>query len=185
MRWVLFLIICYVTLLVQTTLASVISFKAGALGPISPDLAACVAVFLAIRLRNLTDVLLAAWVLGIGVDLTCGEVGAGALGPMALSYVLGAWVMFRIAEALYRERPATGALLGGLFCLIAHTLWVTLQSILPGGQVSWGQWLGLIAQASLVAVYTAGAAPLVHFVLRRCDRWLVPSMPSRRGGSAR
>ena len=181
MRWALFIILVYAAMLVQTTIGGILAINVG-IGPVCPDLLAVLAVFFALRLRTMLDALLAAWLLGMGIDMTLGGVGAGAAGPMALAYVAGAAAAFSMREALFRERPLAQAVLTFLFCLMSHGLWVTLQSLLSWGRVGWGEYGGLAATAALVAVYTALVAPLVHFVLIKCDRWFVPAPSSRRGG---
>jgi hypothetical protein len=183
MRWVMLLILAYITLLAQTTFGHVLAVNLPAVGPVAPDLSAAAAVFFALRLRNLMDALIAAAVLGLGVDLVAG-VASAAVGPMPMAYALGAWAVFAMADVTFRDRPLTQALLAVMFCLMAHIFWVTAQSLL-GLWAGWGEYARMLAQAGGLAVYTAALAPLVCFVLRKADRLLIVASAARGGREGR
>lgn len=174
MRWILLLILAYLLVLVQTTAGKVLVAHTQALGAIGPDLLAIAAVFLAFRAREALDVMLAGWVLGFALDLTSGGgPGAGTVvGPMAISYTVSCWAVYRIREALFRERALTQALVTLIFVVSAHGLWITLQSLLAGG-TSWQAFFRTLLQAVGVAVYTAALAPLGFFVLSKVERWFI------------
>jgi rod shape-determining protein MreD len=183
MRWVFFLILTYVVLLVQTSLIQWISFRAGAAGSVQPDLLALVAVFVAIVARSGLDAMLAAWALGLAVDLTVGGGGtrSSALGVMPVAYALAAWAVYRLREVFFRERASTRILLTLLFCLLAHGLFVTLHTLLSWGQTTWGAYGRVLVQAIFISLYTAALAPLAHWLLDRVEPWLLVSG----GGRAR
>jgi len=185
MRWVLFFILAYLVVLFQTTAGRLLMVRTSSLGTIGPDVTALVAVFVAFHAYHWADVMLAAWSLGLVVDLTtaAGPGGPTVVGPMAVAYALTAGLLFHVREAFFRERVLTQALLAWAFCLLAHGMWVTAQSLLAHGRMTWsayGRWLG---QAAALAFYTAALMPLAHFCLRRCRRWLLtaPLGPGRRG----
>ncbi|MFA6133105.1 MAG: hypothetical protein WC869_03695 [Phycisphaerae bacterium] len=182
MRWIPFVILVYLVILIQTTLGRVLTFSGGGLGMIGPDLAAIVAVFIALRLRDGTEVAIAAWTLGLAVDLTTpGGVGlVTAVGPMSLGYCLAVSAVYRTRDAFFRERPASQAMLTLMFCLIAHALWVSLQTVFAQGVTrSWGNYGEALVQAMLLSAYTAVLAPLGCWVLTRCERILIPVQAGR------
>ena len=172
MRWILFVIMVYLVIQVQTTVGKVLTVPSTGLGPIGPDLAAIVAVFLALRVRTVVEVALASWALGLAVDLsTAAAVGAGTkVGPMALTYVLAGVAVFRMRDALFGERVISQVLLGLVFAAVAHLLWVLLQSLLTGG---WEYWWSATCQAMALSLYTAILAPVGCRMLDRVGRWLV------------
>jgi rod shape-determining protein MreD len=180
MRWVPFLILVYLVLLVQTTVGKVLTFQETALGTIGPDLAAIVAVFLALRLREGVELALASWVLGLAVDLTtAGQV----VGPMPLAYVAASMAVLKMREAFFRERIATRMLLALVFCVLAHGIWVTVETILaPAGARSWGFYWQMLKQALALAIYTAALMPLGHWVLGKLDRFVFVSPQKRPRG---
>ena len=91
MRWVQFVILAYLVLVVQSTLCGMIAFDVGAVGRVMPDMMAATAVFVALRGPNLRAVMIAAWVLGFAVDLTAidGVGSATAMGATAPEQGLG------------------------------------------------------------------------------------------------
>jgi len=178
MRWVGFGFLLYATLLVQTTVAAVV-FRLELLGPIAPDLAAIVAVFIALSAKRGTDAMIAAWFLGLGMDLMiCGGGGAQtAVGPMAITYALSAALVYRVREAFFYDRPLTQVLLAGLFCLAAQVGWVTLQTLLGFTWSGYGSWL---LKAVGISLYTAVLAPFVCPGLKRCQRLFLVAPVGRR-----
>jgi len=184
MRWVPFLILAWLVVLVQTTFGHALTVRTSALGSIGPDLAALLAVFVAFYVRTWPEAMLAAWALGLGVDLTtAGGVGATtAVGPMALAYALTAGLLFRVREAFFRERALTQAVLSWAFCLLAHGAWVTAQSLLAPGDTNWAAYGRTLLQALAVACYTAALMPLAHLGLSKCQRLFLatPVGPGRR-----
>jgi rod shape-determining protein MreD len=190
MRWVPFAILAYVVILLQASLAQLLTFELAWAGRVGPDLVATIAVFAALHARNWTDVMLMAWILGLGMDLTSagGPWGVPVVGPMAVAYALSALLVFRVREAFFRDRLLTAAVFGLLFCLPAHGVWVTWQSLLGAAEMTWGGYARALVQAALLALYTAALTPLVQLALRRCRRWFLPALAgrtTRTGGSAR
>ena len=181
MRWVPFLILVYAVLLVQTTLGKLMTFQRTAWGTVGPDLAAIVAVFLALRLREGVDLALATWTLGLAVDLT--TVGP-AVGPMALAYVAAGAAIWKLREAVFRERPGAQMILALVFCVLAHGLWVTIESImLPASERSWAHYGRLLKQAFALGLYTAALMPLGHWALRKVERFLIAPLSGRSRGA--
>ena len=185
MRWIPFVILAYLVVLMQTTLGRFLTFTTAGIGSIGPDLIAMVAVFVAFYVRNWVDGMLAAWVLGLVVDLTTGGAAAAGtvIGPMPIAYALAAGLLFRVREALFRERALTQALLAGGFCLLTHGLWVTVQSLLAYDAMTWSAYGKTLLQAAALAAYTAALMPLAHFALGKVQRWfLVAPVAAVRAG---
>jgi rod shape-determining protein MreD len=184
MRWIPFLILAYLVVLLQTTAGQFLTIKTAGIGSIGPDLTALVAVFVAFYARNWVDAVLAAWALGLAIDLTAAG-GPGAVtvvGPMSIAYCVATGLLFRVREAFFRERALTQALLAWAFCLLAHGLWVTAQSLLAAGEMTWRGYGQTLLQAAALACYTAVLMPMVHFALSKCQRWFLPAPvgPGRR-----
>jgi rod shape-determining protein MreD len=187
MRWIPFLILAYLVVLLQTTLGRLLTFTASGMGSIGPDLTALVAVFVALHARSWPDAMMAAWTLGLAVDLTAaGGVGASTVvGPMSLAYALTAGLLFRVREAFFRERAMTQALLALAFCLVAHFVWVSMQSLLAPGGVTASAFGHALLQVLALACYSALLTPLVHFLLGKCGRWFLVSPVGIGGGRRR
>lgn len=181
MRWIAFVILTFVVLLVQTSLLRLMKVPLS-WGAVWPDLAAIVAVFFALRTRTALDAMLACCILGLGVDLTTGTGGGvGAptvVGPMAIAYTFTAWALFRARDAFFRDRALTQALLTMSFCLIVYFLWSTMQAIRSPEPV-WGTYWLVLRQALVLALYTAVLAPLVHVALSKMERWFLPASSGR------
>ncbi len=175
MRWVYFILLTLFVIVVQTTVGQVLWVRTpvGLVGPVFP---AMVAVFLALLVRNGTDAALAAWVLGLAVDLTLSGRG---MGLTALLYAAGAAGIFRVREAFFRDRVFTQVVLGFAFCLFVHGLWAAWAAAWAAGTVGFGR---LFVQALGVSAYTAALTPLACRALRRIQRLLavVPSRAERR-----
>ncbi len=185
MRWAQFVILVFLLVVLQTTLCSVVQFKTGSTGSIRPDLLAMAAVFVALAAPNVASVMMAAWVLGFAVDLTAATSGGApaAVGPMALAYALGGWMIFKMREAVFSQHIITQAMLALVFCLLAHLTWVTVQAALGG---AWGSYSQLARQAIGVSLYTAVLMPVGYRLLSAVQGVFidVPVRRTRRSRSA-
>jgi len=176
MRWIPFIILVYVTLVLQSWLGLTIGF-----GGISPDLLAVVAVAVALWAPSGTVAMLAGWTLGFALDLTV--TGATQtitfVGPMSLAYMLGARLIFNMREVVFNERVIVRALLTGAFCLVTHFIWIFAQCLMT---VSWSDFPRLLGQVVGVAIYTAIIAPIGCWMLWPTRGFLfeVPVQSSRR-----
>ncbi len=186
MKWVPFIILTYLVMLAQCTLGELLTFSVKAIGMVGPDLAAIVAVFMALHVRSGFHAALAGWVLGLAVDLTAISAPSGvtAVGPMPIAFAVAAALIFQIREAFFYERPAPQVFLALIFCLVAHGIWVTVQAgltLIPWatGEVSWEGYGRMLLQAVALAIYTAVLMPLGHPGLRWLRKWLI-SMPTGR-----
>ena len=167
MRWIYFLLVVLIAVLVQTTVGQVLWFRSS-LGWVGPVFPAAVAVFVGLHAHSALDAALAGWALGFALDLT---LSGGGMGLLALLYAAAAAGVFRIREAFFRERVVTQVLLGFFFCVFAHELWLLCQALLPGGAHGLSGRLAL--QALGLSAYTAVLTPLVCAALRRMERLIV------------
>jgi rod shape-determining protein MreD len=175
MRWIPFLALSYVALVLQTSLVHAVTFSSGAVGDVYPDLLALTAVFVALFAREGLDAMLAAWVLGLAADLTT----LAAIGVMPITYALAAGLVFRMREAFFREGLFARASLTLVFCLVAHPLWITAQAALAW---RWGGYGWALVEAILVSMYTAAVAPPIFWFLGKAEPLLFgpPAGRSRR-----
>ncbi len=183
MRWIPFLILAWVVVMIQTSLGTILTLRALAVGPVGPDLLVLLAVFVALNAPTAVDAMLAGWVLGLLVDLTTagGLTDPVRIGPMALLYVLCVRLVFAMREAFFRERALPQVVLAAFFCFLAHGLWVTLQALLAEGTLGWAGYGQLLLQVVLSSLYTALLMPLAYVLLRGIRGTLLATPPSRRG----
>lgn len=183
MRWIPFLILAWLVVMAQTSLGKILTLYALPTGPVGPDLLVLLAVFVALQAPSAVDTMLAGWVLGMLVDLTTagGLTDPTRIGPMALLFALAVRLVFALREAFFRERALPQMVLAGLFCLLAHGLWITVQVLLAGGEIGWGGYGRLLLQVLLSSVYTALLMPLAYVLLRGIRGMILSTPPSRRG----
>ena len=181
MRWVPFAILTCLLIVVQTTVGRILTFNSSAIGTIGPDLLAIAAVFVALHVRAELDAVIAAWMLGLMLDLAAagGTGSTTVVGPMPIAYALAAWTIFRIREAFFRERMSSRAFLSLLFCALSHGVWVTVQSLFAGGTATWAGYGSLLLQAAGLALYTAVLTPLGFWGLLRIRKWIFFASPGR------
>jgi len=167
MRWIYFLILVLVAVVLQTTVAPALWFRAWG-GYVGPELLAAVSVFVALHTRSAADAALAGWALGFALDLT---LSGGGMGLLSLLYAAGAAGVFHVRDAFFAGRPMTQAILGLLFCLFVYELWTAYDvlTVPDRGQGWWPQ----AARAGGLAVYTAAVTPLVCAALKRVRRLLI------------
>lgn len=179
MRWPFFLILTYVIIVIQCSLGRMLALPLS-IGPVGPDLAAIAAVFVALYARTSMEAMLGAWTLGMALDLTTASVmgQTSVVGPMAIAFALSAGLVFRLRDAVFRERAVTQVMLTLGLCLVSHVLWLTLQALRASGEGSLGFGRELL-RAVGIAVYSSALAPLVHAILWRFRRWLIPPAASR------
>lgn len=183
MRWIPFVILVYVLIVLQTTMGSALTFVWQGVGRIGPDLLAIMAVFVALRALTLLDAMIAGWTLGLALGLTAvgGPGTAASLGPMSLTYAMAAGLIFKLREVVFIDRFLTQAALAFVFCLFAHVSWLLIQAALARAWDGVGR---MLIQAMGLAVYT-GLLMMVGFrLLRRIEGWFI-SAPMRRGRGAR
>lgn len=178
MRWVLFLIIVFLMLVIQSTVGRMVAFDVGVVGRVAPDLMAITAVFVALRGPSLLAAMTAAWALGFAVDLVAvgGVDSPTVLGPMSFAYAVAAGLVFKMREAVFSEHAVMQGMLALLFCGVSHLIWVTAQTLLSG---AWAYYRSLVVQALVVSVYTALLMPVGYWLLSMVQRLFI-EVPVRR-----
>jgi cell shape-determining protein MreD len=176
MRWILWIIVAYLALTVQNVLGVLICFHTSWLGDIRPDILAAAAVFVVLTTRNVQDVVIACWLLGLGLDLTSGQ---GVVGPMPLAYSAAAFLVFKVRDAFFRDRLSSQIILTAVFALVAHFAWITLQLVVAMRSARWDLYGHQLLQACLLAAYSGLLAPVIFAILSRCARWLITPAGSR------
>jgi hypothetical protein len=163
MRWLPFVILAVLALVLQTT---VVQWMAIFGKSIWPNCMFILAVHYALW-GTWPDAAIAAWILGFAVDLQTLSSGGG-VGLYAFSFGGSAWIIMRIRHAFVRDHALTQVLVTLTFALIMELLvggyrhrgaWSR-----DGGAVIWWPALGR-------AVYTAALAPYLHWPLVKLGRW--------------
>ena len=183
MRWIPFVIASFLLVVVQSTAGRAVSFTMGSARLVGPDLVAIFAVFIVLNARFGVDAMIAAWLAGLMVDLTTAAAAGSptAVGPMAIAYVAAAGVVFRVREAFFRDQLLPQVLLGLIFCLVAHGLWLTLQSARAW---SFERYAPSLVTAVYAAAYTGVLTPFVCYALNRVRSWFLTGQAARARRSA-
>ncbi|MBI1368913.1 MAG: hypothetical protein GC162_09705 [Planctomycetes bacterium] len=112
MRWWVFAIFAYLLLGIEVSVSDVLSIPTK-FGPVVPHFMLILAVF--VGLAAPTGVVLASsLIIGGLIDLTTtwplpGDHGLTLLGPHALAYLVGGYVLLQVRPMLFREHPLTVA----------------------------------------------------------------------------
>ena len=160
MKWFPFAILALVAIVCQTTLVQAVAIRS-----IRPEWTFILAVHYALW-GPWPDAAIAAWVLGLAVDLQ--SAAPNPVGLHAFTYGAAAWVILRIRNVLFRDHPATQVMLTLAFAfavrlLVGGYFWWRTSGTATGGEIWW--------EAFLVALYTAAWAPLLHWPLIRLAKW--------------
>ncbi|QNN25285.1 hypothetical protein HED60_24385 [Planctomycetales bacterium ZRK34] len=110
MRWWVFAIVAYVLLGIEVSLADLMAIESK-FGPVQPRFVLLLAVFVGLAAAPRV-VMIASLALGILVDLTTtwplADGGALTLiGPCALGYVIGGYVLLQVRSMVFRQHPLT------------------------------------------------------------------------------
>lgn len=111
MNWVVFGILSYVVLVIQTSLSPLMTVDMG-LGSITPDFVLIFAVVLGLFAPAHIAVIV--WgVLGLLVDLAMPPVAGGLsiIGPHTLGYLAGVCVLLQLRSMVFRQHPLTAGFL--------------------------------------------------------------------------
>lgn len=108
MRWLVFIIAAAIAVALDMGMASAMTLRS--LGFVTPSFAGCLVAYMALFGRT-DHVLWGAWFLGVLTDLSPGSTEGQELvfiiGPHALGYVLGAWIILNIRSMVFRHRIFT------------------------------------------------------------------------------
>jgi rod shape-determining protein MreD len=175
MKWLVFVILALVTLAVQATVGGFLGIHLGDGLTLGVDFLAIVAVLVALKVRAGSDALLAGWMLGLLIDLSSPRM---PIGLYALTFALGASLVYSVRGAVYTTNPITQMLTTFGFCLAAHGVSrVFIHVFAPPA----GDRLGLdLLEVLLLATCTAIAAPFIMGVLHKFDGLILGQRGQRR-----
>ena len=162
MRWLNFIILLFVTLILQAGPGRLFG-----LGPqrIMPDLLLILAVILAFR-AGIPQILIACWILGLAKDLT----SPAPFGCYAFTFGLVAWLIFHLREWLYGQHPLTLILL--TFFAVHLVEHVTLMISLLKNELPSGQYDAFSLTVFFSALFSAALAPYFQWLLLKLHRLL-------------
>lgn len=158
MRWWTFAILAIVTLLIQSTLAPMLSIRGS-----WPDLLFILAIHYALW-GPWPDVGLAGWLLGLLMDLQ----SHGRVGLHAFAFGGVAWAIYYVRRVLFRDHWLTQMLITFVFAGLVRLGVQMYDSIRSGAGPEFS---ANVAPALGVALYTALLAPYIHWPLIRMHRW--------------
>jgi rod shape-determining protein MreD len=171
MNWLVFAIVTYLLLAVQTGLSAVLSFRG-----LTPNLLLILAVFVGLSARP-SVVLWSSLILGLLLDLQPGPAmgGAAILGPHALGLLFGGWAVLQLRGLLFRESVITLVLLTlavGVFASLVEVAIYALRGLgfLAGQPVEWRA-TSHLGRRMLEACYAAGLAIPLGLLLNQTRRW--------------
>lgn len=158
MRWLPFIILAIVMLVLQGTIVQKIAIRG-----VWPDWMFILAVYYALWGRW-PDAAIAAWILGLLVDLQ----SRGWIGLNAFCFGGAAWAILYIRQALFRDHPITQVVVTLVFALGVRLAVGGYDAWRAGGGIPVGE-IGSLA--FFTALYTAACAPYVHWALIRVSGW--------------
>lgn len=188
MRWFVFIIAAILAVALDSGFSSVFTLRGGWF--LTPSFAACLLAFVAL-LAPPVVVIWAAWFLGLITDLSPGLGEAGGslhvIGPHALGYPLGAWLILNMRTWMFRRRVVTISLLTFLCVLAAGLVQITIGILrfwLPwaGGELvpfGAGEMLHEVGNAAYSALL---AIPVGWVLLQTLPLWRFDYGTSRRSG---
>lgn len=181
MRWPVFAIFAFVLVVMQLSLRNVLTLQS--LKQISPDLVACLAVFVCLFAHR-TSALWACWALGVAMDLapTDDDPSYFLIGPHALGYVFGGFLVLQIRTMVFRRKAITIGFMTVVFLLAASILAVFLLAVRSWYPEAQGYpALSEFWRRVLIAVYSGVMAiPLGMLLNSTMTLWGFQSNVSRR-----
>lgn len=184
MRWSVFAIAAFIVVVLQLSAREAMTLHS--IGAISPDFVACLAAFIALFAAR-SHVLWACWILGLIMDLAPAARGMEwrLVGPNALGYVFGGYLVLHMRAMVFRRRAITTAFVTLMFLLAVAVLATFLLTIrhwyLPDTPLH-GSPLGEFWQRIKIAVYTGLVAlPFGWLLQLSVAFWGFTGGASRRG----
>jgi rod shape-determining protein MreD len=128
MKWPLFTLFAFLVVAVQLSLRNVLTLES--LGFITPDLVAVLAVFITLFAHR-AAALWACWMLGMAMDLApqASTTAAHVIGPHALGYVFGGYVVLQLRTMVFRRRALTMGFLTFACVLAASVVAVAIFTV--------------------------------------------------------
>jgi len=159
MKWAPFIILAVITIVCQTTVVPAFM----TIHHIWPDLMFILVVHYALW-GPWPDVAIAAWILGLTVDLY----SLDRIGLHAFCFGAAAWAILRVRQVLFRDHPMTHVAVTLVFAFGVRWMVGFYDWWCDSGGVSLGS---VIWPAFFTALYTAACAPYLLLPLNRLGRW--------------
>ena len=191
MRWLVFILFALVFLAVELGLRAWITLPVGPYRAAAPSLLLILGVFVSLHAYRPVAVT-AMLLLGVATDLTqaIGNLETAQtqaiflLGPAALGFLLGAYVVLQFRTMMFHDSPITLAvmtLVAGLFVQLVLVAIITLRGVLPTDSVPDWQATSQLVQRAVSVIYAAVLALPLGLLLGRLKRlWLFEGGQSRR-----
>ena len=128
MRWPIFGLFAFLLVAAQLSFRNVLTLES--VGFITPDVTAALAVFVSLFAHR-TAALWACWMLGLAVDLApqASAASVHVIGPHALGYVFGCYVVLQLRTMVFRRRALTMGLLTFICVLAASIVAVAIFTV--------------------------------------------------------
>ena len=128
MRWPVFAVAAFIVIVLQVSVREVLTLRS--VGSISPDFVACLATFIAM-FASRGAALWACWILGLLMDLAppAGDTPWHLIGPNALGYVFGGYLVLQLRAMVFRRRAISTGFLTFLFLLAAGIIATFLLTV--------------------------------------------------------
>jgi rod shape-determining protein MreD len=180
-RWAVFVVFAVIGLVFDTGFSEALRIRT--LADIRPSLCGAIAVFVALSAPR-TAALWACFVLGLLLDLSFPVTVSGnrtlhLIGPYALGYTAGGWLVLHARTMVFRRRPLTIGVMT-VVCLAAVHLVAVILYVLrsrawyPGDVVFWTDTTAMaeLGRRLLGAVYSGlVAVPLGWLLVRSMPLW--------------
>ncbi len=169
MKWIVFVIVAIFAVAIETSpIRNLVTLHA--LGDLYPSLVSVLLVFVALFAPR-TTALWAAWGLGLFMDLALPRASGLLIGPLALGYCFGTFLVLQVRTMVFRRRLLTLAVLTMMFCAASAIVEVALPTIRSwfGSAVEFQPFVELLRRFGM-AVYSGLLAIPVGWILMQTLR---------------
>ena len=185
MRWVVvFVVVSVLAVAMQTSLVEWL-LTLDSLGGIWPSLVGVVLVFVAIFAPR-PAVLWAAWGLGLFYDLSLAQPQGVQIGPHALGYVFGAYLILQLRTMVFRRHLITISLMTAMFLAasgVVEVALLTVRLMFGDASLAAAEFRPVIEMLKRfgIAIYSALAAfPIGWILIKSLSLWAFPQVSGRR-----
>ena len=188
MRWAVFGIFAYLTLVLDTSLLELLAGRELQIKPSACGLLAAFICLSAPRMAAMWACLTLGLLLDLSDPLSLGEADKlHLIGPRTLGYVCGGYLVLQLRTIVFRQRALTIGTMTFICLLAVHLVAVAvyvIRSWYPGGDLSWAQTttLGELLRRFLMALYSGLLAiPFGWLLVRSMPLWGFQTLSHRSG----
>jgi rod shape-determining protein MreD len=150
----------FIVVVLQLSVREVMTLHS--IGSVSPDLVACLATFIVLFAARSTA-LWACWILGLVMDLApaAGDTAWHLIGPNALGYTFGGYLVLQLRTMVFRRRAITTGLMTFFFLLgvgVVATFLLTVRHWYIADTPLYHSPLGELWLRIKIAVYSGAVA---------------------------